>query len=340
MNPCSKPIGLGIGALVLGLASIPARAEAPPPNRTKADALANAASKLVEHGDYDQGCAMYAESARADPSTRRFLKVAECNERRGLIASAWISASEARDIAEVRGQPGMVRAAQKRGARLENKLGKIEITVPREADVPGLEIRRDGQVVSRAVFSFAVAADPGPHVVSASAPGKHPWSAEIGLSPGKMTVKVTIPTLESERPPEGARTHTLVARKNPVLPPPEPTPGRTERTLGLVLGGAGVASLAAGTFFALRAQSTHSELANGPCAGGTCASSAAELVDTYRAQSATANVFFLIGATSVVAGTILYFTAPSSKPADEKPNLRVAPTVAPGSAGVVAVGQF
>src|SRR5262249_52458163 len=151
---------------------------------------------FVEHGDYEQGCAMYAESARTDPSTRRFLKVAECNERRGLIASAWISASEARDIAEVRGEAQNARIAQKRGARLETKLGKIEIVVPREVDVAGLEIRRDGQLVSRAVFGVAVAADSGSYIVSAAAFGRHPWSAEIGLSPGKMTVKVIILLLE------------------------------------------------------------------------------------------------------------------------------------------------
>ena len=335
MNRWSMPISLGTGALAFALIVSPSHAEST--DKAKAEAFACAASKFVEHGDYDQGCALYAESARVDPSTRRILKVAECNERRGLIASAWISVSEARDMAETRNEPALARAAQKRGSRLETKLGKIEIDVPHAADVDGLEIRRDGLLVSRAVYNVPVAADPGPHVVSVSAPGRHAWSAEIGLSPGKMTVKVVVPSLEAE---PSLAPHGPLPAPSPKKPlAPAADPGAAQRTVAWVVGGAGVASVAVGTYFGLRAQSTHAALA-ATCPNGLCSAAASGQIDAFHAQSAASTAFFTIGAAAIIGGLIGYFTAPSAKPADERPTFRVAPTAAPGLAGLAAVGKF
>jgi hypothetical protein len=337
MNGWSMPMALGMGALAIAFPVSSACADGT--DKAKAEAFACAASKFVQHGDYDQGCALYAESARVDPSARRILKVAECNERRGLIATAWITASEARDMAEVRNEPTLARVAQKRGTRLETKLGRIEIDLAAGADVEGLEIRRDGLVVSRALYNVAVAADPGPHVVSVSAPGRHPWSAEIGLSPGKMTVKVVVPALEGETG-AGARGPLRSLPSKPPAALVEGERGAAQRRIAWVVGGVGVAGLAVGTYFGLRAQSTHAELADGPCNTGTCVPSATGQLDTFRAQSTAATVFFTMGAAAVIGGLVTYFTAPPAKPADERPSLRLAPTVAPGIAGVTAVGKF
>jgi len=52
--------------------------------------------------------------------------------------------------------------------------------------------------VSEAALGVAVPVDPGPHLITAKAPGRHAWSTQIALEPGKTTVRVIIPNLEVE----------------------------------------------------------------------------------------------------------------------------------------------
>jgi serine/threonine-protein kinase len=154
-----------------------------------------------------------------------------------------------------------------------------------------------------------------------------------------MTVKVVVPSLETE--PSSAARGPLRAQSPKKLPAPvEAERGATQRTIAWIVGGAGVAGLAVGTYFGLRAEATHSELADGPCRSGACLSSATGQLDTFRAQSTAATVFFTVGAAAVIGGLVTYFTAPPGKPADERPSFRVAPTAGPGLAGLAAVGQF
>src|SRR5687768_7337204 len=122
MGYCRSTLGV-IAALTIGATSLPARGEATP-DRAAAEALANAASALMQKGSYREACAKYDESAKIDPGARRLLKLAECQERAGMTASAWFTFAEARDRAESMGDDELAHVASQNGARLATNVGR------------------------------------------------------------------------------------------------------------------------------------------------------------------------------------------------------------------------
>jgi hypothetical protein len=203
MHRCALNLGL-ITGLTIGLAAMPARSDICV-DRPTADALAEAASELIRKGDYRQACANYHKSARLDPNTRRYLKLAECQERVGMTASAWLTFAEARDRAEERGEKDLAAIARQSAGRLEGALIRVAIVAPEASEVAGLEIRRDGALVPPAALGVAVPIDPGPHVITAKAPGRQTWSTQIAFVPGKTTVTVIVPNLSDDQPERTAR---------------------------------------------------------------------------------------------------------------------------------------
>ncbi|HMJ52076.1 MAG TPA: hypothetical protein VK540_08365 [Polyangiaceae bacterium] len=361
MNRHPWKVGLGVAGLTLGLASPAAHAETPT-DRLEAEALAGAAAALVARGEYAHACRKYEASARLDPGARRFMKLADCQERAGMTARAWMSYGDAQDWAQTRGDNVLAGSARDNAKRLDAKLGRIEIVVPPGNEIEGLQIRRDGALVADAVRGVPVPVDTGLHVISAAAPGRRAWSTTIGLSPGKTTVSVVIPFLDEDRDPalspDPTPSSSSPARPDdrdtapwrdraplaPALAPSaqpdfDPDRGGTQRTVGWVLGGTGLASLAVGTIFALQASSTRASL-NDSCAQGACGAPVREQLDTMRAQATASNVFFLGGVASLAGGAIVYFTAPAQRAERSTASLQVVPSVAPGAAGLWASGRF
>ena len=174
--------------------------------------------------------------------------------------------------------------------------------------------------------------------------GHHPVPHEVGetgLSPDPA-----LPSSAPARP--GDRDAARLRDRRPLTLPLapsadsdiDPNRGSTQRTVGWVLGGTGVAGIAAGTIFGLQATSTRSSIA-AMCNGGTCAQSVREELDTMRAQATASNIFFWGGVASLAGAAIVYFTAPSPQPAERSTaSLQVVPSIAPGAAGLWATGRF
>jgi hypothetical protein len=355
-----------MAGLTIGATALPARGEGPP-DRAAAEALATAASVLMQKGFYREACAKYDESAKLDPGARRLLKLAECQERAGMTASAWLSLAEARDRAEAKGDDELAQIASQNGARLTTNVGRIAIVVPTAANIAGLEVRRDGMLVVESVRDLAVAVDPGPHVISATAPGRRPWSTQIGLASGGATVTVTIPNLETDRedfpfatdrttaftPPNSAllldADGEIPRSRGPLdldsgstrpAMPPDTDRGSTQRTIGWVLGGAGLVSLGASAFFGLQASSTNDDL-EARCPAHLCMSNTRELIDRAHSQAIASTVFLGLGLASLTGGAVVYLTAPSpTRPERQAASLRVVPAFAPGAPGLMAIGRF
>jgi hypothetical protein len=354
MRGSGSTLAMIVVGMAMTLPGFPARADVSP-DRAAAEALAVSASALLQKGEYREACAQYTSSAQIDPTARRFLNLGDCQLKAGLTASAWLSFVEARDRAERNGDGELSRSALKSIEHLQNTLAYIEIVVQGGADVRGLEVRRDGILVSESARGLPVAVDPGPHVIAVQAPGRRPWSTQLGLTKGGTTVTVTIPTLETD--PEGQLTEedrlpmrvfggtALVPEMPPpdrapeMPPPPDLSVGRTQRTIAWVLAGASAVSLTASIGFGLAANSTKDDV-QAQCPAGACSSQSS--LDLYRraeSQAAVSNVFLGLGIASLVGAGIVYFTAPS--PHDRSAAfLRLAPMVAQGTGGLLAAGRF
>jgi hypothetical protein len=334
-----------------------------PSDRLGAEALAEEGAKLMAVGDYERGCKKYEESAMLDESPTRLIVLASCHERRGKVASAWATLGEAAELAEARSEPKRFAQARESQKRLEPQIGRLKIVVPQESLVEDLVITRDGTPMPYTLWNLPVAVDPGPHVIRVTAPGRQPWQVEIGMVPGPSTVLLRVPVLQTDG--DVPRTERLLLdRRGPLTPPTafsaaalssssdapppsDPSIGRTQRTVGLVLAGTGVVSLIAGTAFALAAKSTHDDLAD-TCAGNVCSAAAVTLLDQERSQSARANVALGIGLAALAGGAVVYFSAPTStspqtgggaRVASPGP-VRVGASIGPNAATVMATAPF
>jgi hypothetical protein len=337
-----------------------------PSDRLGAEALAEEGAKLMSVGDYERGCKKYEESALLDVSPARLIALASCHERRGKVASAWATLGEAAELADARGEPKKLAQARETQKRLEPNIGRLKIIVPDEANAEDLVITRDGTPLSYTLWGLPVAVDPGPHIVRVTAPGRLAWQAEVGMMPGPGTAVLRIPVLQVDGDSQRSdREKLLLDRRGPIThetsfpvatrvaavadeTPADSSAGRTQRTVGLVLAGTGVASLLIGTAFALSARSTHNDLADA-CPRDMCSASAVTLLDQERAESARADVALGIGVAALAAGAVVYFSAPTSSSPQTGGGPRVAgapgairfgASVGPNATAFVASGRF
>ena len=131
----------------------------------------------------------------------------------------------------------------------------------------------------------------------------------------------------------------------PAAPAADATPatgggGSSQKTIGLVVGGMGVAGLAAGSIFGLMASSSWSTAQKEQ--SGAQYQQATNDQKTASTYATVSTVAFIAGGIAVAAGAVLWFTAPSGESggAATMTAWSVAPSVSPGGGGVLMQGGF
>ncbi len=278
-----------------------------------AEALYREGRSLMDAKRYDEACQKFAESQRLDPATGTLLNLASCNEARGKTATAWVQFNEALLSARRDQRDDRVRFATERIAVLEPKLSRLEIVVPSEAKLEGLDVRIDGTQIGPAVYGVASPIDPGKHTVSATAPGYRSWSVDVELGANADSKTVTVPALQalpkSERGPDAGQPGSAPGG-------PDGGPDRlvTERpvptsvyVLGATTAALAIGAVVTGSFY-LDRKATYNEL-NQPESGASD-QAREDARDTARLWG-TANVVLAGAALVGAAGTIyLYVTRP------------------------------
>jgi len=290
-----------------------------------AQQLFDEAIKLMDTRNYAEACPKLARSQELAPSGGTLLNLGDCYEKNGQTASAWISFRDAAARAATAGQKQAQAAALVRADALAPKLLRMTITLAPDARVPGLEIKRDGQVVSNAELGIDVPIDPGPHKIEATAPGHVPWTNEVSVVQGKPTEPIVIAKLEP-RPaePAAARGATI-----------DPNRGNTQRTIGLVVAGGGLLAASIGAVFGLKAFSTNDD-ALSHCRDAVdakrCDPTGLSLTDEARTQATISTVLVTLGTAAVAGGIVLYMLAPRAQSSLGK--LRVIPYATSSSGGL------
>lgn len=322
---------IGTISLLVALASPATRAwGASGQDIATAQALFDEGKRLMKAGNFAEACPKLSESQRLDPGAGTMLALALCHESEGKTASAWAEFSEVLSDARRDHRGDREAAAQQHLKVLEQKLTRVVVTVVGE--VPGIEVKRDGASLGKAQWGVPLPVDPGTHTFEATAPGKTPWKATGDLSGEGKTLEVRVPALQDLPAAPPAPTTAPVATIAPpptsssststAPPPPAPSnAGSSQRTAGLIVGGAGVLVAGIGTYFGIHASSLWSS-AHTACPGDKC-TRATDVTKGQDAGSAadTASVLLGVGAVAVIAGVVLYFTAPTSTAAPaEKPS--------------------
>jgi hypothetical protein len=286
-----------------------------------AQALFDEAKKLLAEGKAEQACPKLEESQRLDPGLGTLFNLADCNERTGRIATAWSRFVEVASGARSMGHEEAERVAAARAEALRPRLPKVVVQVTSAEQSPGLEIKRNGVLVGAAQWGLAIPVDPGEERVSASAPGRRGFEASVTAVEAQVST-VTIPVLERAEggvaiPVAAKRVErqSLAARRADATPSVARSAGReparsgsAQRTVGLVLGGAGIAGIVASVVVGAVAKS---EYEGADCPGNVCVSRAegAERDAAWR-KATLATVMFGSGAAVLGVGGGLYLFAP------------------------------
>lgn len=325
------------------VAAATARAQGPD-EKAAAQALFEQGRALVEQGHYAEACPKFSDSLRLDRGIGTMLWLADCYERNGQTASAWASFKEAAAAADL-AHDGRERVARERATKLEGKLTTVAVLVPPEAAVTGLEVRRDGVAVSAGEWGIGVPVDPGVHTISASAPDRKPWTANVELAPKPGLVSVTVPVLEPAAAAASAPTGAPAATGAPAgdantapLPADDGRKSSTQHTIGLVVGGVGIVSLGLGAYFGFAAKSTYDgSNAGGHCVNNQCDTQGLSDRSSASTQAIVSTVLFGVGLAAVAGGAVLYFTAPR---AHSGASLAVSPMPANGGGGMLFTGRW
>jgi len=171
-----------------------------------AEVLYREGRKLMAMGRVAEACPKFAESYRLDAATGTLLNLASCHENENKLATAWFEYSGAVALARRDRRPDRVRFARERLAIIEPRLSYLTVVVPTAVELTSLEIRVDDVVVRGAARGVSTPVDPGDHKVDASAPGRKPWTQQVGITQDAMNIAVSIPLLEPDPAAAGAPT--------------------------------------------------------------------------------------------------------------------------------------
>jgi hypothetical protein len=330
-------VGVSVAMALIGW-SPAARAQSG--NAAAAEALFAEGRRLVNAGDFTNACPKFADSERLDPSVATLLNLGACYDKAGKTASAWATFREAVSAAQAAKRDDYSSVAQKRATALEPTLSRIVIS-EKDTSVQGIEIKRDGVIVTQAEWGVAIPVDPGAHLIEASAPSKKPWQTTLTIAAGAAPITVEIPTLEDAPAPPPAPVPVVAPTPAPMendAPATDAAPardtgiGNSQRMVGVVVGVVGVVGLGVGTAFIFSAKSSYNDsLTNCPNAKNVCNQAGVTERDSALKSGNFATVAYGVGAAAIATGLVLWFTAPTS-------HSRVGVVPAPG--GALIRGEF
>jgi hypothetical protein len=223
------------------------------------------------------------------------------------------------------------------------RVGEITITVKASAggDVPGVQVTVDGTAVNAAALGIKRPADPGQHVLHATAAGYKPVDLSVTVPEGgsvnaPLTMEVDANAAAAPTPsPTPAPGGTASTTPQPV--PPDQTPSKGFGPWPWVALGVGGAGIVVGAVAGGLALGKHSTLSSN-CSGGTCPPSEKSDLDSYNTLGTVSTVGFIVGGIGAAAGVTMLLLQPKSDGAPPATGLYVTPVVGLGSVG--AVGRF
>jgi hypothetical protein len=226
-------------------------------------------------------------------------------------------------------------------------------------DITAVAVTMDGDLLTRQLDERAIAIDPGEHTFRIEAAGHPAIEKKLSIPEGEKNRYVRF-DFRALQPPD-SEEKTTPAPLAPTMRPPiassdtatslpvstdqheasNTTTGRPglggQKLLGVVVGGAGVIGVVAGSVFGAIADSKWSSAKRdcGPACGPNVPAQQ-EKSDAISAATGS-TVGFIAGGALVAAGLALFLTAPSGFATD---GLRVAPSVTAGGGGVLLRGAF
>jgi len=321
---CLRGSLLALPALSVVLGSRPAAAQ-DKKELSKARAQFQRAIELERAGNYSTALEQFRDVGQVRMTPQVRFHIASCEEKLGRLVTALGGYQLAFADADGVGEDFKAEVATA-VTRLEASIPKLVIV--RGTGAEAAEIQLDGVALGASSVGVPVPLDPGPHSVSAKAPGALPFNQTVTIAENEQK---SVDDALTPEPPE-ARPSVAVSAA-PAVDPSNP------RLIPYVIGGVGVASLiTSGVLFGLR-QSTLSNLEEqcGPN-HDACPSSAAGDYSNLKLYNVTAQIALGVGVGCV--GTAVTMLVLQRKHAPAMSGMMLLTSAPSCLAGVSWAGRF
>jgi len=301
------------------------------PPKSDADRLFEEGRQLLADHHPDQACDKFNQAIKLDPDAPGvLLNLGLCNEELGKYKTAlyWFRKAQVRSTES--NLPDYADAAEKHTKTLATEVARVNIqfTEPPPTDA---RVKIDGEVIAADDYTHAEV-DPGHHSLDAGAPGKLIVHQEFDVKPtpaGQNGETITLSPIAFV-----TGTNTVIVDR-----------GKFRRKLawGLAIGG-GVLMAASGLLAYHEANIYNDYASNGDLLPMTerkdmvdDATARKRAEDAYNATAHIATPMFIVGASAVGVGILLYFTAPAKERIDRTV---MVPVVSPDQVGWAVSGRF
>ncbi|MEO7093343.1 MAG: hypothetical protein ABI175_08840 [Polyangiales bacterium] len=304
----------------------------------QADALFKKGTKLFDDGKVDEACEALEESERLDHNGSTLYNLAICRAEQGKTASAYAAYSAALVMAQAKKNAARTKACAAAIEALEPKLSKISIVVPSGVATEGFEVLLDGKRVDPGEWGQAHIVDPGQHAIEAKATGKKAFTASVSVAKLADRVTITIPALVEDAPTTTAASPsatTSTTTPTSAASDVAPSTGSSQRTLGYVVGAAGIVVAGVGGYFLVHAESLRSDADAAREASDVLAAN--DLLADARKNRTLGFIGVGVGVAAIGTGIVLLVTAKSN---DAPPRVQLVPTVGPSLGALSLVGRF
>ena len=302
---CLRGSLLALPALSVGLCARPAAAQ-DKKELSKARVQFQRAIELEQAGNYSTALEQFRDVGQVRMTPQVRFHIATCEEKLGRLVTALggyqLAFADADGVGEDFKAEVTVAVT-----RLQASIPKL--VIQRGTGAEAAEIQLDGVALGASSVGVPVPLDPGPHSVSAKAPGALPFSQTVTIAENEQ--KSIDVSLAPE--PEEARPTVIVG-------PPGPSEKTNPRLVPYVIGGVGVASLiASGVFIGLR-QAAIGEVRDG-CRDGDngCDPALKDVAERGQTYEYAAIGLGVAGLAAVGVGVALVFTIGQDQTVTAKP---------------------
>ncbi len=209
-------------------------------------------------------------------------------------------------------------------------------------DVSAVKVTMDGQTLADRLEGTAISLDPGEHVFRFEAQGQPPFEKTLVIREAEKDrhERIVIGAAATTAPRPALAAPAPAPSATGTSPPPAADAGSsswsTQKTMGLVVGGVGVAGLIVGGIFGALSVSAHNSYeqncgSNIGAPAGFCNAQGVSGQSDAASKGTLSTVFFVGGGVLAAGGAVLFFTAPRGAGATQV-------GVGPGS--VVVSGRF
>ncbi|MDF2695966.1 MAG: hypothetical protein K0S65_4349, partial [Labilithrix sp.] len=337
-----------IAAVAVGLWTAPALAQSTTDKDADAERLFREGQKLMEERRYGEACFKFEAAYKKDQQLGTLLNLAYCHKEQGATWQSWVEFKEAEVKATELKRSDRKDFARQRMAELEKSLARV--VVDAQSKVELTEILLEDRRVPEAEKGVTFAAEPGQRKLTFRAKGKKQVVQLVTITKSDRAQRIAVPAMEDQE------KEPVVAESAPSQEPPRTGPasasagandpttnGSSQKTVGIILGGVGIVGLGVGAvtgFITLGNDCSKSGKDENRCPQDPAERQAEE--DRGKTTGMISNISLGVGAAALVAGAILYFTAPSGTSSatvgtGTRTQLRMTPQIGAGWAGLHGV---